>query len=143
MADIETSTSKDEVVLEHREAGMSLHHHHAPAADVALHHDQVAPEAIGGLYEEMPKGYYWSKDFLGTLIVSEQRSVLHAIVKCPLTSLGNLPCPNQRISRLGPTSQHTLPHQCVAWRLSKHNLGCTCMDPRLHSRFSPCWSSIR
>ena len=73
MADIDSSTSKDKVVLEHQEAEISQHRHHAPTADVALHHDQVAPEAIGGLYEEMPKGYYWSKNFLGTLIVSEQR----------------------------------------------------------------------
>lgn len=70
MADIENGNTKDEVILEHQEADLSQHHHHAPHADVALHHDQVAPEAIGGLYEEMPKGYYWSKNFLGTLIVS-------------------------------------------------------------------------
>jgi hypothetical protein len=71
MTDIESENTKDEVMLEHREAESVEHHHqHTPAAEVALHHDQVAPEAIGGLYEEMPKGYYWSKDFLGTLIVS-------------------------------------------------------------------------
>lgn len=56
MTDIESGTSKDEAVLEHREAGMSQHNHHALAVDVTLHHDQVAPEAIGGLHEEMSKG---------------------------------------------------------------------------------------
>jgi hypothetical protein len=30
----------------------------------------VASEAVGGLYDEMPKGYYLSKGFLGTLAVS-------------------------------------------------------------------------
>jgi len=34
----------------------------------------VASEAVGGAYEEMPKGYYWSKGFLGTLAVSHSPS---------------------------------------------------------------------
>ncbi|KAH8651859.1 fungal trichothecene efflux pump [Tricladium varicosporioides] len=68
MADIE----KNDIALEHREANTSGENsvHHAPHAKVALHHDAVAPEAVGGLYGEMPKGYYWSKDFLGTLIAT-------------------------------------------------------------------------
>lgn len=70
MAGFETNANKDEVMLEHREIESFQHHPHTPAVEVALHHDQVAPEAIGGLYEEMPKGYYWSKNFLGTMIVS-------------------------------------------------------------------------
>lgn len=36
----------------------------------ALSKDIVAAEAVGGAYAEMPKGYYWSKGFLGTLVVS-------------------------------------------------------------------------
>lgn len=65
-------SEKHDVHLEHREQTHGVHGtgHLAPAANVALHHDQVAPEAIGGLYAEMPKGYYRSKDFIGTLIVS-------------------------------------------------------------------------
>jgi hypothetical protein len=63
------ASEKREIELEHHEP--SEHHgiQHAPHADVTLHHDKVAPEAIGGLYDEMPKGYYRSKDFIGTLIV--------------------------------------------------------------------------
>ncbi|OBT82408.1 hypothetical protein VE02_08399 [Pseudogymnoascus sp. 03VT05] len=70
MTDIKNSAEKDEFVFEHQEAVESQHHIHAPDANVAFQHGQVAPEAIGGLYNEMPKGYYWSKDFLGTLIAT-------------------------------------------------------------------------
>jgi hypothetical protein len=63
MADIE----KNNVELEHREAG---HHLHTPPAEVAFHHDVVAPEAMGGMYDEIPKRYYLSKDFIGTVTVS-------------------------------------------------------------------------
>lgn len=76
MTDIKNSADKDEFVLEHQEAVESQHHLHAPDANVAFQHGQVAPEAIGGLYNEMPKGYYWSKDFLGTLIVSKESRIL-------------------------------------------------------------------
>ncbi|KAG9234533.1 fungal trichothecene efflux pump [Amylocarpus encephaloides] len=63
------ASEKSDVVLEHHEA-QGTHPVHAPHAEVELHHDRVAPEAIGGLYEEMPKGYFWSKDFMGTLIAT-------------------------------------------------------------------------
>jgi hypothetical protein len=43
---------------------------HAPAPIIQLHHDAVAPEAIGGLYHEMPAKYYRSPTFIGTLVVS-------------------------------------------------------------------------
>jgi hypothetical protein len=42
---------------------------HAPAPAIHLHHDAVAPEAIGGLYHEMPANYYRSPAFIGTLVV--------------------------------------------------------------------------
>ena len=42
----------------------------APAPTIHLHHDAVAPEAIGGLYHEMPAKYYRSPAFIGTLVVS-------------------------------------------------------------------------
>lgn len=107
MADIE----KNDIALEHREANTSgensVHHapHHAPHAEVALHHDAVAPEAVGGLYGEMPKGYYWSKDFIGTLIVS---TALFPILGAILTGMtGDLSGPDQRISRMGPTSKYS------------------------------------
>lgn len=35
--------------------------------DVQLYHDAVAPEAIGGKVEEMPKNYYMSMKFIGTM----------------------------------------------------------------------------
>ena len=43
---------------------------HAPTTTIQLHHDAVAPEAIGGLYHEMPAKYYRSPAFIGTLVVS-------------------------------------------------------------------------
>jgi hypothetical protein len=43
--------------------------HHAPVAEIAIHHDKVAQEAVGGLYEEMPPGYYRSVNFIGTVVV--------------------------------------------------------------------------
>jgi hypothetical protein len=110
MADTERGTNKDEVVLEHREAESVQHHPHTPAVEVALHHDRVAPEAIGGLYEEMPKGYYWSKDFLGTLIVSNSGNSSSNHFRDVLTSSGDMPCPNQRILGLGLAGQHTFPN---------------------------------
>jgi hypothetical protein len=42
---------------------------HAPAPVIHLHHDAVAPEAIGGLYHQMPAKYYRSPAFIGTLVV--------------------------------------------------------------------------
>lgn len=33
------------------------------------HVDLVDTHAIGGDYDEMPKGYYWSIQFIGTVIV--------------------------------------------------------------------------
>ena len=80
MADSERGTGKDDITLDHREvAGYQSHVPKVPA----LHHDVVAPEAIGGLYEEMPKGYYWSKDFIGTLIVSCFISLCRVLSLCP------------------------------------------------------------
>ncbi|EHK97415.1 putative Uncharacterized MFS-type transporter yusP [Glarea lozoyensis 74030] len=61
---------KREIELEHHESNEDRTIQHAPKADVKLHHDKVAPEAIGGLYDEMPKGYYTSKEFIGTLIAT-------------------------------------------------------------------------
>jgi hypothetical protein len=45
-------------------------HTHAPPPKIALHHDAIAPEAVGGIYTEMPPGYYRSLGFMGTVIVS-------------------------------------------------------------------------
>ena len=57
--------------IEHREATVATgHYSHTPEPKIALHHDAVAAEAIGGDYEEMPKGYYTSSAFIGTMVVS-------------------------------------------------------------------------
>lgn len=64
----QSSVGKNEYSIEHQE--QTGHYQHTPVVTIALHHDAVAPEAIGGLYEEMPKGYYRSKGFVGTMIVS-------------------------------------------------------------------------
>lgn len=68
MAEIKSKDEKSDVILEYEDdVGPTSHRADAPRA--ALHHDIVAPEAVGGLYEELPKGYYWSSGFLGTLAV--------------------------------------------------------------------------
>lgn len=67
MTDTESARPESkEMVIQHDRVEQ---HPNTPAATIALHHDIVAPEAIGGLYEDLPKGYYLSKGFLGTLIV--------------------------------------------------------------------------
>ena len=68
----DSSIEKNDITLEHLDDSST--HRHIPAPLPALHHDLVAPEAVGGLYEEMPKGYFWSKGFLGTLTVSTHPS---------------------------------------------------------------------
>ncbi|KAH8601602.1 fungal trichothecene efflux pump [Bisporella sp. PMI_857] len=75
-----TSTpEKTDVVLDHQlerqddvEGGHEAGHRiHAPHPSIVLHNrDIVAQEAVGGLYEEMPAGYYWSKGFVGTMIAT-------------------------------------------------------------------------
>lgn len=35
-----------------------------------LHHDQIAPEALGGLEKDLPPNYYYSARFLGTLVAT-------------------------------------------------------------------------
>lgn len=73
----QNSISKNEMEMEveHREA-QTGHYSHTPEVKVALHHDAVAAEAIGGDYEGMPKGYYTSKAFIGTLVVSTGTELL-------------------------------------------------------------------
>jgi len=70
MASKNTNLEKHDVEVEHRddiENGPVTPNTHTP---IVLHKkDVVALEAIGGAYEELPHGYYWSKDFLGTLTV--------------------------------------------------------------------------
>jgi hypothetical protein len=55
----------------HAHSSVSDHgiHTHAPPPEIALHHDAIAPEAVGGIYKEMPLGYYRSVGFIGTVIV--------------------------------------------------------------------------
>ncbi|TKA76207.1 hypothetical protein B0A55_06592 [Friedmanniomyces simplex] len=51
------------------------HHHHTTVpgdhpTDIELHHDRVAPEAIGGLQDQLPANYYRSPAFIGTVIAT-------------------------------------------------------------------------
>ena len=66
------ATENEKSTPQHSDAeiGHAQHAQHAPAPAVHLHHDAVAPEAIGGLYHEMPAKYYRSPAFVGTLVVS-------------------------------------------------------------------------
>ncbi|KAF2186650.1 fungal trichothecene efflux pump [Zopfia rhizophila CBS 207.26] len=42
----------------------------SPRSEGGLHHDHVAAEAIGGYSHELPKGYYYSLGFIGTVIAT-------------------------------------------------------------------------
>jgi len=65
-----SNPEKSEIDLEHQDdIRNSPATPHAPTTIILHKKDVVAKEAIGGDYEELPKGYYWSKDFLGTLTV--------------------------------------------------------------------------
>jgi hypothetical protein len=66
----ETENEKSTTQHTDAEIGHAQHVQHAPAPAIHLHHDAVAPEAIGGLYHEMPAKYYRSPAFIGTLVVS-------------------------------------------------------------------------
>jgi len=66
----ETENEKSTTQHIDAEIGHAQHAQHAPAPAIHLHHDTVAPEAIGGLYNEMPAKYYRSPAFIGTLVVS-------------------------------------------------------------------------
>jgi hypothetical protein len=87
----------------------AIHHHepqhHAPVATITLHHDAVAPEAIGGFYDELPPGYYQTMEFIGTVTVSLYQILISW--RSSLTSeIGYMSCSNQRISWLGFAIQH-------------------------------------
>jgi hypothetical protein len=94
---------KREVELEHHESTDQQSIRHAPPPDVKLHHDKVAPEAIGGLYDEMPAGYYWSKDFIGTVIVGNPDFKLK---HRSLSETGHMSCTNFWLLGVGVTSKH-------------------------------------
>ncbi|KAG9241653.1 fungal trichothecene efflux pump [Calycina marina] len=70
MASTNPNFEKHEVDIEHRDAVGSLHSKHRKTPAALHKQDIVAQEAIGGTYEELPKGYYYSKDFIGTLTAS-------------------------------------------------------------------------
>lgn len=44
--------------------------HHSGGEKGKLHHDTVAPEAIGGTTDDLPANYYLSARFLGTLVAT-------------------------------------------------------------------------
>jgi len=50
-----------------------------------LHHDHVAEEALGGTTSDLPKGYYRSAGFIGTVVVSSPLAVFS--LRTRLTSL--------------------------------------------------------
>lgn len=45
-------------------------HSHASRHDAGLHHDHIAQEALGGHTGDLPKGYYHSPGFIGTVIAT-------------------------------------------------------------------------
>ncbi|KAF2465359.1 fungal trichothecene efflux pump [Lindgomyces ingoldianus] len=54
-------TTHEEISSEHPQ----VHHD-----DSGLHHDHVAAEALGGRTHDLPKGYYYSPGFIGTLVAT-------------------------------------------------------------------------
>lgn len=57
----EEKTHQEEISNE-----QSLH----PTKSNGLHHDHIAEEALGGHTSDLPKGYYTSVGFIGTVVVS-------------------------------------------------------------------------
>jgi len=71
MEDTNRNISKDEFEVQHNDDIENIRQQPA-----AIHNkDKVAQEAVGGAYEEMPNGYYWSKGFIGTLTVRNLSSL--------------------------------------------------------------------
>lgn len=102
------------------------HYEHVAPTNIKLHHDAVAPEAIGGLYHEMPAGYYRSPKFIGTVVVSYRilPYVYHHLTKI----VGRLFSPDFWISWLGASSKHTaLDQRIIGWQ-SQHYLGSSGLD---------------
>lgn len=56
---------------EHTERAVELTaNQHEHPTDIELHHDRVAPEAIGGMQQDLPTHYYRSPAFIGTLVAT-------------------------------------------------------------------------
>lgn len=53
--------------ISHEERSVAAEHH---VTDIELHHDRVAPEAMGGVVQDLPKGYYLSARFIGTMVAT-------------------------------------------------------------------------
>jgi hypothetical protein len=69
------SAAAEKSAHEENTDSINPHTEHHKVTSIELHHDAVAPEAIGGMYEEMPAGYYRSPKFIGTVVVSS--SIIH------------------------------------------------------------------
>jgi hypothetical protein len=71
--------------------------------------DEIDTHAIGGDVEEMPKGYYYSWQFIGTVIVSESAPT-HAFITN--RDIGNMSWKHLRVPGMGAASEH--PVRCTA-----------------------------
>ncbi|RDW77731.1 hypothetical protein BP6252_05784 [Coleophoma cylindrospora] len=102
-----------EVAIEHHDRIESQQPHHDPTAPVTLRHDKIAPEAVGGSYADMPKGYYLSKGFLGTLLatcLAQISGYLGWVLPANTLSLIN-------ISLGGPGGSPNITWVALAWTL--------------------------
>ncbi|KAK0877177.1 hypothetical protein LTR87_009006 [Friedmanniomyces endolithicus] len=83
-------------------------HHAEHTTDIELHHDLVAPEALGGRQSELPRNYYRSPAFIGTLVatcLAQISGYLGWVLPANTLSLINL--------ALGPSSNIWL---AVSWQ---------------------------
>ncbi|TKA40002.1 hypothetical protein B0A54_08790 [Friedmanniomyces endolithicus] len=61
----------EKMAISHAEhAAPGSPHHAEHTTDIELHHDLVAPEALGGRQSELPRNYYRSPAFIGTLVAT-------------------------------------------------------------------------
>ena len=60
----------EKMAISHAEHAATPGSHEHATADIELHHDLVAPEALGGRQSELPRNYYRSPAFIGTLVAT-------------------------------------------------------------------------
>lgn len=73
--------------------------------------DEVAPAVVGGDYRSLPKGYYTSANFIGTVAVSTLRARRRSYIVADASDLGLLPWVDERVCRLRADFQSSRHHQ--------------------------------
>ena len=70
--------------------------------------DYIDARAVGGDFEEMPKGYFYSPQFIGTVAVSYAFNSGSESLTCQGTNAGQ----HLRVYGMGATGKHTQSDKC-------------------------------